>query len=50
MTFQGELSAEEVDLVISVGLNWLMKEGALPMIVQADTDVASLQAPSDTVQ
>lgn len=28
--FQGELTQEEADFVIQVGLNWLMQQGALP--------------------
>lgn len=31
ITFQGELTNEELDLVIEVGLNFLLAQGALPM-------------------
>lgn len=49
MIFQGELAPEELSLVIGVGLNWLMKQGALPMIVQDadDIDAAKLMEPGN---
>ena len=31
--FEGELTAEEADLVIECGLNYLVREGALPLLV-----------------
>ena len=34
--FQGELTAEEFDLVVSCGLNWLMQQGALPLVIQKE--------------
>ena len=43
--FQGELSQEEADFVIQVGLNWLLQQGALPFKMFEeeqlnDTDIA----------
>jgi hypothetical protein len=34
--FQGELTQEEVDLVLSCGLNWLMQQGALPLVIKKE--------------
>lgn len=34
--FQGELSQEETDFVIQVGLNYLFQQGALPFQVYQD--------------
>lgn len=44
--FEGELSPEEADLVIECGLNWLVKEGALPLLV----DQTHLMPPAGDVQ
>ena len=33
VTFDGELSAEEADIVVGIGLNYLMEKGALPFKV-----------------
>lgn len=32
--FEGELTPEEADLVIECGLNFLVREGALPLMVE----------------
>lgn len=31
VTFEGELSEAELDLVLGIGLNYLLAQGALPM-------------------
>lgn len=31
-TFEGELSQEELDFVVKIGLNYLLQQGALPMV------------------
>jgi hypothetical protein len=36
-TFKGELTAEEHDYVITVGLSYLFQAGALPFQVQEET-------------
>ena len=46
VTIQGELNPQELGLVLSIGLNYLMQQGAIPFLVkqedrekaQADTD------------
>ena len=40
VTFSGELSGEEADLIIGLGLNYLMKQGALPFKI---VDLGNLQ-------
>lgn len=44
MKFEGTLSPEEFDFILEVGLNWLMQQGALPMIV-ADEENPHQQVP-----
>jgi hypothetical protein len=44
--FEGELTQEEADLVIECGLNWLVKEGALPMLIEKP----NLMPPAQDVQ
>lgn len=39
VTFNGELSEEEADMVIGLGLNYLMKQGALPFTVIDPVDL-----------
>lgn len=34
--FEGELSPEETDLVIECGLNYLVREGALPLLINKE--------------
>lgn len=36
VTFSGELSQAEADVVVRTGLNWLMQQGALPIITEGD--------------
>lgn len=35
-TFEGELEADELDLVIKCGLNYLLQAGALPVVTSLD--------------
>ena len=44
--FEGELNADEVDLILGVGLNYLMQQGALPFRVLPAKDAAKLVEPS----
>lgn len=48
MKFEGTLTQEEFDFVLEIGLNYLVKNGALPMII--DDGQANLVAPSDELQ
>jgi hypothetical protein len=34
--FEGELEPKELDLVIKIGLNFLLQMGALPIVTQDD--------------
>lgn len=47
--FQGELSQEEADFVIKVGLNYLMQQGALPFQIFNDdsTNDTELAIPDE---
>lgn len=38
VTFDGELSQEEADMVIGLGLNYLMKQGAIPFKIVNPAD------------
>lgn len=38
VTFEGELTQEEHDFVITVGLNTLMEQGAIPFQVADETE------------
>lgn len=38
IVFQGELSPEEVDVVIGAGLNWLLQQGLLPFTMKDAPD------------
>lgn len=40
VTFQGELSASEVQAIISVGLNTLLSKGAMPYIKKDEHTLA----------
>jgi len=42
VTFDGELSQDEVDLVITTGLNYLLARGALPFQMMNDKNKASI--------
>lgn len=46
LQFSGELTQEEADLVIECGLNWLVKEGALPMLIEK----TNLMPPAQDIQ
>ena len=50
VTFQGELSSEEVDVILGVGLNFLMQQGALPFKVLKDLDRIKMVPSSETQQ
>ena len=50
VTFDGELNKEELDLIISIGLNHLLMVGALPMKVLKQEDHASVGPGTETNQ
>lgn len=49
VTFEGELSADELEVIIGIGLNYLLSQGALPFKVMNnrasfnDKDAETLQ-------
>lgn len=50
VTIQGTLEAKELALVLSVGLNYLYKQGAIPFLPKEKAEEGNLQPLSDTVQ
>ena len=50
VTFEGELSPEELDVVIGVGLNYLMAQGALPFKVMDDSTRANAADGGESIQ
>lgn len=46
--FEGELSVEEVDLIMGVGLNFLLQQGALPFRVTKASKVVAQMSGNDT--
>lgn len=50
VTFTGELTSEELDLIISVGLNYLLQQGALPMKSMEESDLHSFAPGSEELQ
>ena len=48
--FDGELSEAEVDMIIGIGLNYLLQRGALPFKVDSETDLAQLGITTETKQ
>ena len=45
VTFEGELNAEELELILSVGLNFLLQQGAIPFKVLPEKDQIKLVQP-----
>ena len=50
VTFSGELVKDELDLVISVGLNYLIKRGLLPLKVLHPEDTSIVVPGTETKQ
>lgn len=48
--FQGELGPEELDLILSIGLNHLLRQGAIPFQVTPEEDMASFAPGSEEKQ
>jgi hypothetical protein len=49
VTFNGELSQEELDYVLSAGLNYLLQSGALPFQILDEEDEANYLPGTGTV-
>jgi hypothetical protein len=43
-TFEGNLSQEELDVIVTVGIGYLLEKGALPLLTEIDEnlDVSAL--------
>lgn len=48
--FEGELNAEQLDLVLTVGLGQLFKMGLIPFMTMEEHDVAKVAPVSDELQ
>lgn len=48
--FEGELTPEELDVIIGVGLNYLFKQGAIPFKVLDDKSIGNLVKGSEQQQ
>lgn len=42
-TFEGEISDEEHEIILTAGLNLLLQQGAMPMFSIKEEDIANLQ-------
>lgn len=45
VTFEGELNSDEVDLILGVGLNFLLQQGAVPFKVLPKEIAYKMQEP-----
>jgi hypothetical protein len=50
VVFEGELSEQELDFVLKVGLNFLMQAGAIPMTLKASKSPDPTNEGPDTLQ
>ena len=50
VVFEGEISPDELDLILSVGLNYLLQQGAIPLKVLDTKDVSRLAEGSKELQ
>jgi hypothetical protein len=51
VTFNGTLNKQEVELVLNVGINFLMANGAMPLFTGKEDEELGIVSPSsDTVQ
>jgi hypothetical protein len=50
VVFEGELEQRELDLVLKVGLNFLLQMGALPIITKTEEGLADLNMEDATKQ
>ncbi len=48
--FQGELTPEELDVVLQAGLNYLLQAGAIPFTMQDEDGLKDIQEPSQEKQ
>lgn len=50
VTFEGNLNKQEVELVLNVGINFLMANGAMPLFTGKDDEELHIVAPSTNTQ
>ena len=50
ITFKGKLTNTEIDLILNVGINFLLANGAMPLMVQESTEASSVLPEQTTVQ
>jgi hypothetical protein len=50
VVFEGEITPDELDLILSVGLNYLLQQGAIPLKVLDTKDAAKLAEGSQELQ
>lgn len=50
VVFEGEISSDELDLILSVGLNYLLQQGAIPFRVSKASELASNVDGTETEQ
>lgn len=48
--FEGEISSEELDLILSVGLNYLYQQGAIPFKITKGDQMAKYAEGSESQQ
>lgn len=50
IVFKGTLNKQEVELVLNVGINFLMANGAMPLFTGKDDEELAIVAPSTNTQ
>lgn len=48
--FEGEINQDELDLILSVGLNFLLQQGAIPFRVSKQSELSRMVEGSDVEQ
>lgn len=49
-TFEGNLSQEELDIIVTVGIGVLLEKGAMPLLGLDDGDECKLMFPGEEIQ
>lgn len=49
-TFEGNLSQEELDIIVSVGIGVLLEKGAMPLLGLDEGDECKLMFPGEDIQ
>lgn len=48
--FSGEINQEELDFILTVGLNYLMQQGAIPFQIRKEADLSGVVEGSESHQ